>query len=152
MVAWSDGQRAHLGSTQLYELKKDYFRKRGIYHWRVEQGYEWEIDECAVMRGDSLLAEEYSDQLWQLDQHVKSFEMLMGATEELIDWDHVDIGPETNYHHRNLTRYRYLIGRCLERVREDNRLSTLFYSSSVYKVYLEMESRYEGFKELGWLP
>ena len=84
-VAWSNGEETLIPSSQLRELKADYYKQLDEYHTRVEEGREWEIDEPAVMRGDSRLTEAYSDRLWELDMHVESMRWLLEATQCLID-------------------------------------------------------------------
>ena len=150
-MAWSNGERVCLRREQVEELDKDFYRQLEHYHRRVEEGYEWETDKPAVMRGESMVMEEYSDKLWDLGLHVKSLLQLMEAACHLIDWEHVVIGSDTNYHHRNLSRFRYLVSRCWERVREDPRLEPLLYDSTVYDLFLEMEQRYAHCKGTGWI-
>ena len=111
-MAWSNGTTTLLQQKQLKELEEDFYKRWACYSHRVEQGYEWEIDEPAIMRGESMVMEEYSDKLWGLGLHVESLLRLMQAATHLIDWEHVFIGSDTNYHHRNLSRFRYLISRC----------------------------------------
>ena len=94
--------------------------------------------------------EEYSDKLWDLGQHTESLLQLMQAATHLIDWDEVVIGPELNYYHRSLSRFRYLYSRCRERVREDSSLEPLLTNSTVCDWFLEMEQRYAGCKVTGW--
>ena len=151
MVAWSNGDRVHVTPSQTKELMASYSQRRDDYLARVEEGYEWETDNPAMMRGKSRLMEELSDQLWKMDRHVDSLLWLLDAARELIDWDQVCIGPECNYYHRNLARFRYLVKRCKERCRQDPQLKPLLQSSSVYDDYLRMEQRYEGYKGLGWI-
>ena len=151
LMAWSNGERVCLRREQMKELEKDFYRQRDAFIQRVEEGYEWETDEPAVMRGESMVMEEYSDKLWDLGLHVKSLLQLMEAACHLIDWEHVVIGSDTNYHHRNLSRFRYLVSRCWERVREDPQLEPLLYDSTVYDLFLEMEQRYAHCKGTGWI-
>lgn len=152
MVAWSDGERVHVAPSRLNYLDKDYRQRMDDYHTRVDEGYECETDRPSVMRGDSRLMEERSDRLWELDQHVESLLWLMDAARVLIDWDYVVIGPETNYHHRNLARFRYLVKRCKERCQQDPRLSPLLEHCDICDAYLHMERAYAGYKDLGWIP
>lgn len=142
----------HMAPSQLDYLEKDYRQKVDDYHTRVDEGYEWETDRPSVMRGESHLMEERSDRLWQLDRHVESLLWLMDAARKLIDWDCVVIGPETNYHHRNLARFRYLARRCEERCQQDPRLIPLLANSDIHNDYLHMEKAYAGHKDLGWIP
>ena len=150
-MACTCGGRVCLRREQVAELDKDFHRQMEHYHWRVKEGYEWEWDTPAVLRGESMVMEEYSDKLWDLGLHVKSLLQLMEAACHLIDWEHVVIGSDTNYHHRNLSRFRYLVSRCWERVREDPRLEPLLYDSTVYDYFLEMEQRYAHCKGTGWI-
>ena len=150
-MAWSNGERVCLRHEQMKDLEKDFHRQWDAFIQRVEEGYEWETDEPAVMRGESMVMEEYSDKLWDLGLHVKSLLQLMDAACYLIDWEHVVIGSDTNYHHRNLTRFRYLMSRCWERVREDPQLEPLVFNSMAYDWFLEMEQRYAHCKETGWI-
>ncbi len=150
-MACTCGGRVCLRREQVAELDKDFYRQLEHYHWRVKEGYEWEWDTPAVLRGESMVMEEYSDKLWDLGLHVKSLLQLMEAACHLIDWEHVVIGSDTNYHHRNLSRFRYLVSHCWERVREDPRLEPLLYDSTVYDLFLEMEQRYAHCKGTGWI-
>ena len=150
-MASTCGGRVCLRREQVAELDKDFYRQLEHYHWRVKEGYEWEWDTPAVLRGESMVMEEYSDKLWDLGLHVKSLLQLMEAACHLIDWEHVVIGSDTNYHHRNLSRFRYLVSRCWERVREDPQLEPLLYDSTVYDLFLEMEQRYADCKGTGWI-
>ena len=152
MAAWSNGERVHMAPSQLKYLENDYRQKVDDYHTRVAKGYEWETDRPSVMRGESRLMEERSDRLWELDHHVESLLWLMDAARVLIDWDYVVIGPETNYHHRNLERFRYLVRRCEKRCQQDPRLSPLLANSDISDAYLDMEKAYAGYKDLGWIP
>ena len=150
-MATSNGERTFLRREQLWELEKDFQKQMDFYLQRVNEGYEWETDGPAVMRGESMVMEEYSDKLWDLGLHVESLMWLMEAATHLIDWDEVVIGADTNYHHRNLSRFRHLFSRCCERVREDPKLEPLFANSSVYDCFLEMEQRYAHCKGTGWI-
>ena len=102
-MAWSNGTTTHLQQKQLKELEKDFYHQWAHYNHRVEQGYEWEIDE------------------------------------------------PINYHHRNLSRFRYLVSRCWERVREDPTLEPLLANSTAYDWFLEMEQKYADCKGTGWI-
>ncbi len=141
LMAWSNGEETHLRREQTRELKADFVRQQQQYRRRVAEGYEWASDRPAVMRGESMLREEYSDRLWGVGLHVESM---------LIDWDEIVLGPEINYYHPNLSRYRYLIGRCRERVDEDPRLEPLLVNSTAQDWFVEMEERYAGCKVTGW--
>lgn len=152
LAAWSNGEKTLIAPTLMKELETVYRQKIDEYHTRVAEGYEWETDWPSVMRGDSRIMEEYSERLWELGHHVESLLRLMDAARGLIDWDHVVIGPETNYHHRNLARFRYLVERCTERCQQDPRLTPLLADSDVYDDYQHMERAYAGYKELGWIP
>ena len=149
-MAWSNGGETHLRRELTRELKADFVRQQQQYRRRVAEGYEWETDRPEVMRGESMLREEYSDRLWNMGLHVESMLELMQAAVQLIDWDEIVLGPETNYYHRNLSRYRYLIGRCRERVDEDPRLEPLLANSTSQDWFVEMEQRYAGCKVTGW--
>ncbi len=151
LMAWSNGTTTHLQQKQLKELEKDFYHQWAHYNHRVEQGYEWEIDEPSVLRGESMVMEEYSDKLWDLGLHVESLMRLLQAATHLIDWEHVFIGSDINYHHRNLSRFRYLVSRCWERVREDPTLEPLLADSTAYDWFLEMEQKYADCKGTGWI-
>ena len=150
MACTCDG-RVCLRREQVAELDKDFYRQLEHYHWRVKEGYEWEWDTPAVLRGESMVIEEYSDELWDLGLHTESLLRLMQAAAHLIDWDEVVIGSELNYYHRSLSRFRYLFCRCQERVREEPELEPLLSDSSVADWYEEMEQRYAGCKVTGWI-
>ena len=150
-MAWSNGEETHLRREQTRELKADFVRQQQQYRRRVAEGYEWASDRPAVMRGESMLREEYSDRLWGVGLHVESMLELMLAAVQLIDWDEIVLGPEINYHHRNLSRFRYLVSRCWERVREDPTLEPLLANSTAYDWFLEMEQKYAGCKGTGWI-
>lgn len=150
LVAWSNGERTHVGREQLKALERDYDKRRGEYLQRLYEGREWETDEAAVLRGESMLMEEYSDRLWELDRHVESLNRLIEAALHLIDWNHVVIGCETNYYHRNLSRFRYVMERCRERVRQMPELKPLLENSSAHEWLIEMESTYADCKGSGW--
>lgn len=150
-MAWSNGEETHLRREQTRELKADFVRQQQQYRRRVAGGYEWESDRPAVMRGESMLREEYSDRLWVVGLHVESMLELMQAAVQLIDWDEIVLGPEINYYHPNLSRYRYLIGRCQERANEDPRLVPLLANSMAQDWFVEMEQRYAGCKVTGWI-
>ncbi len=149
-MAWSNGEETHLRREQTRELKADFVRQQQQYRRRVAAGHEWASDRPAVMRGESMLREEYSDRLWGVGLHVESMLELMLAAVQLIDWDEIVLGPEINYYHPNLSRYRYLIGRCRERVDEDPRLEPLLANSIAQDWFVEMEQRYAGCKVSGW--
>jgi hypothetical protein len=151
LMASSNGRQTHLRREQLRELEKDFQKQMELYHKRVKEGYEWETDEPAVLRGESMVMEEYSDKLWDLGLHTESLLRLMQAAAHLIDWDEVVIGSELNYYHRSLSRFRYLFSRCQERVREEPELEPLLSDSSVADWYEEMEQRYAGCKVTGWI-
>ena len=150
-MAWSNGEETRLRREQTRELKADFVRQQQQYRRRVAEGYEWETDTPAVLRGESMLREEYSDRLWNMGLHVESMLELMQAAVQLIDWDEIVLGPETNYYHRNLSRFRYLIDRCRERVDEDPRLEPLLANSTALDWYVKMEERYAGCKVTGWI-
>ncbi len=150
LVAWSNGEETHLRREQTRELKADFVRQQQQYRRRVAAGFEWASDRPAVMRGESMLREEYSDRLWGVGLHVESMLELMQAAVQLIDWDEIVLGPEINYYHPNLSRYRYLIGRCRERANEDHRLEPLLANSTAQDWFVEMEERYAGCKVSGW--
>lgn len=150
-MAWSNGEETHLRREQTRELKADFVKQQQQYRRRVAAGYEWESDRPAVMRGESMLREEYSDRLWNMGLHVESMLELMQAAVQLIDWDEIVLGPETNYYHRNLSRFRYLIDRCRERVDEDPRLEPLLANSTALDWFVEMEQQYAGCKSTGWI-
>ena len=150
MVACSNGERVCLRREQVKELERDFHRQLEHFHSRVKEGYEWESDTPAVLRGESMVMEEYSDRLWDAGLHVESMLELMQAAVQLIDWDEIVLGPEINYYHPNLSRYRYLIGRCRERVDEDPRLEPLLANSTALDWFVEMEQRYAGCKVSGW--
>ena len=150
-MASSNGEQTLLRREQLREIEKDFQKQMGLYLQRVKEGYEWETDEAAVMRGESMVMEAYSDKLWSLGLHVESLMQLLQAATQLIDWDHVVIGDETNYHHRNLARFRHLVSRCWERVREDSLLEPLLAESMAYEWFLDMERRYAHCKGTGWI-
>ncbi len=151
-VAWSNGEKTLIPPSQLRELKADYYKQLDEYHTRVEEGREWEIDEPAVMRGDSRLTEAYSDRLWELDMHVESMRWLLEAAQCLIDEYYVYIdNMETNYYHRNFRRFRYLVRRCEERCKEDSSLKRMYECSTVFNTYLYMEKIYAGCKGWGFL-
>lgn len=149
-MAWSNGEETHLRREQTRELKADFVRQQQQYRRRVAEGYEWASDRPGVMRGESMLREEYSDRLWTVGLHVESMLELMQAAVQLIDWDEIVLGPEINYYHPNLSRYRYLISRCRERVDEDPRLEPLLANSTAQDWFVEMEQRYAGCKVTGW--
>ena len=149
LMAWSNGEETHLRREQTRELKADFVRQQQQYRRRVAEGYEWASDRPEVMRGESMLREEYSDRLWGVGLHVESMLELMLAAVQLIDWDEIVLGPEINYHHRNLSRFRYLVSRCWERVREDPTLEPLLANSTAYDWFLEMEQKYAGCKGTG---
>ncbi len=151
LMAWSNGEETHLRREQTRELKADFVRQQQQYRRRVAEGYEWETDTPAVLRGESMLREEYSDRLWGVGLHVESMLELMLAAVQLIDWDEIVLGPEINYYHPNLSRYRYLIGRCRERVDEAPRLEPLLANSMAQDWFVEMEQRYAGSKVTGWI-
>ena len=151
LVACSNGVRVSLRREQVKELEMDFHRQMEHYRHRVKAGYEWETDRPAVLRGESMVMEEYSDKLWDLGQHTESLLQLMQAATHLIDWDEVVIGSELNYYHRSLSRFRYLFSRCRERVREEPGLEPLLSDSSVADWYEEMEQRYAGCKVIGWI-
>ena len=151
LMASSNGRQTHLRREQLREMEKDFQKQMERYHKRVKEGYEWETDEPTVMRGESMVMEEYSDKLWDLGLHTESLLRLMQAATHLIDWDEVVIGPELNYYHRSLSRFRYLFRRCRERVREEPGLEPLLSGSTVSNWYEEMEQRYAHCKENGWI-
>lgn len=151
LMASSNGELTHLRREQLRVLEKDFQKQLVHYHQRVKEGYEWETDEPAVMRGESMVTEEYSDKLWDLGLHVESLMQLMQAATHLIDWEHVFIGADTNYHHRNLSRFRHLVSRCWERVREDPTLEPLLAESTAYDWFLEIERKYAHCKGTGWI-
>ena len=65
MMAWSNGEQTILGREQTRKLKEDFQKQQQQYRRRVAEGYEWETDWPAVMRGESMLREEYSDRLWK---------------------------------------------------------------------------------------
>lgn len=150
LMAWSNGKQTHLRRKQTWELKADFVRQQQQYRRRVAAGYEWASDRPAVMRGESMLREEYSDRLWGVGLHVESMLELMQAAVQLIDWDEIVLGPEINYYHPNLSRFRYLIGRCRKRVDEDPRLEPLLANSMAHDWFVEMEERYAGCKVSGW--
>lgn len=150
-MAWSNGERVCLRREQVEELDKDFYRQLEHYHWRVKEGYEWEWDTPAVLRGESMVMEEYSDKLWDLGLHTESLLRLMQAATHLIDWDEVVIGPELNYYHRSLSRFRYLFNRCRKRVDDDPSLEPLLANSMVQDWFVEMEQRYAGCKVTGWI-
>ncbi len=150
-MAWSNGKQTHLRQEQTKELREDFVRQQQQYRRRVKEGYEWETDRPAVMRGESMLREEYSDRLWDVGLHVESMLELMQAAIQLIDWDEIVFGPEINYYHRNLSRFHYLIGRCRERANEDPRLVPLLANSMAHDWFVEMEQRYAGSKVTGWI-
>ena len=150
-MAWSNGEETHLRREQTRELKADFVRQQQQYRRRVAKGYEWASDRPAVMRGESMLREEYSDRLWGVGLHVESMLELMQAAVQLIDWDEIVLGPEINYYHPNLSRFRYLIDRCRERVDEDPRLEPLLANSTALDWFVEMEQRYAGCKNTGWI-
>lgn len=151
MMAWSNGEQTILGREQTRKLKEDFHKQQQQYRRRVAEGYEWETDWPAVMRGESMLREEYSDRLWNMGLHVESMLELMQAAVQLIDWDEIVLGPETNYYHRNLSRFRYLIDRCRERVDNDPRLEPLLANSTALDWFVEMEQQYAGCKSTGWI-
>ena len=151
LMAWSNGKETHLRREQTRELKADFVRQQQQYRRRVAEGNEWASDRPEVMRGESMLREEYSDRLWGVGLHVESMLELMLAAVQLIDWDEIVLGPEINYHHRNLSRFRYLVSRCWERVREDPTLEPLLANSTAYDWFLEMEQKYAGCKGTGWI-
>lgn len=151
MMAWSNGEQTILGREQTRKLKEDFQKQQQQYRRRVAEGYEWETDWPAMMRGESMLREEYSDRLWNMGLHVESMLELMQAAVQLIDWDEIVLGPETNYYHRNLSRFRYLIDRCRERVDEDPRLEPLLENSTALDWFVEMEQQYAGCKNTGWI-
>ena len=151
MMAWSNGEQTILGREQTRKLKEDFQKQQQQYRRRVAEGYEWETDWPAMMRGESMLREEYSDRLWNMGLHVESMLELMQAAVQLIDWDEIVLGPETNYYHRNLSRFRYLIDRCRERVDEDPRLEPLLENSTALDWFVEMEQQYAGCKVTGWI-
>ena len=150
-MACTSGGRVCLRREQVKELDKDFDRQLEHYHRRVKEGYEWEWDTPAVLRGGSMVMEEYSDKLWDLGLHTESLLRLMQAATHLIDWDEVVIGPELNYYHRSLSRFRYLFTRCQERVREEPGLEPLLSGSTVADWYEKMEQRYAHCKENGWI-
>ncbi len=150
-MAWSNGEETHLRREQTRELKADFVRQQQQYRCRVAEGYEWASDRPAVMCGESMLREEYSDRLWVVGLHVESMLELMQAAVQLIDWDEIVLGPEINYYHPNLSRYRYLIDRCRERVNDDPRLEPLLANSTAQDWFVEMEERYVGSKGTGWI-
>ena len=151
-VAWSDGKRTVVPPSQLKILEKEYCIKLDEYHKRVEEGREWDTDVETVMRGVSRLMEEYSDRLWELDMHVESMRWLLEAAQCLIDEYYVYIdNMETNYYHRNLQRFRYLVRRCEERCKEDSSLKRMYECSTVFNTYLYMEKIYAGCKAWGFL-
>lgn len=149
-MAWSNGEETHLRREQTRELREDFVWRQQQYRRRVKEGYEWETDRPAVMRGESMLREEYSDRLWDAGLHVESMLEMMQAAVQLIDWDEIVIGPEINYYHRNLSRFRYLVGRCRKRVDDDPSLEPLLANSMVQDWFVEMEQRYAGCKVTGW--
>jgi hypothetical protein len=152
-VAWSNGERTVVPPSQLKILEHDYYRRLDEYHRRVMEGREWDVDEEAVMRGDSRLMEEYSDRLWELDMHVECMRWLIQAARELIDWNIVCLDHyEVSYYHRNLRRFRYLVHRCQARCEEDPWLRTMLERSSVYEDYRMMERMYANDKVWGLAP
>ncbi|MBQ6069666.1 MAG: hypothetical protein IJK84_09195 [Bacteroidales bacterium] len=152
MVAWSNGERIHLSREELVKMKKDYEKQWDSFNTQLKAaGFEWVRDAPAKMRGESQVLEDYSDRLWEQDHHVESLLKLMEAATHLIDWDTVVIGPEINYYHRNLERFRYLIDRCWERVKEDPMLKPLLVNSMAYSWYREMEEKYRDGKNTGWI-
>lgn len=151
-VAWSNGNETHIIPSQLKQLRDHFDQQIRHYHFRVRQGYEWETDDPALFRGESSIMEQHADRLWSLGHHVASLQILMDAALHLIDWDIIYPGPDFNYYHRNFARYRYLISRCMERVRQDPRLETLFFTSPAYSLFLEIERHYDGHKANGWIP
>ena len=150
-MACTSGGRVCLRREQVKVLDKDFYRQLEHYHWRVKEGYEWEWDTPAVLRGESMVMEEYSDKLWDLGLHTESLLRLMQAATHLIDWDEVVIGPELNYYHRSLSRFRYLFNRCRKRVDDDPSLEPLLANSMVQDWFVEMEQRYAGCKVTGWI-
>ena len=125
MAAWSNGSVAHIIPMYAKEVGGLYGERMAEYHHRVAEGYEWEVDERAVMRGESRLIEEESDRLWAMGRHVEALNCLMDAAMRLVDWDLVTIGPDTNHNHRNLVLFRYMVRRCWERVAENPSLEPL---------------------------
>lgn len=152
MMAWSNGERIHVQRKELIELEKAFHKQWDAFNTRLEQGYEWETDMPARLRGLSQVLEDYSDRLWEYDQHVESLQRLINAAFYLIDWDSVVLGPEINYYHRNLSRFRYLINRCWNRVTEDPKLRPMLVNSRAYDWYQEMEEKYADSKITGWIP
>jgi len=149
MVAWSNGDRIHLGSEHLKELNEDYYRKLDQIYDRF--GNRMWTHRAEMLRRECGLKEDFSDRLWELDKHVQSLCCLMDAAVMLIDWDCVVLGPETNYYHPNLVMFRMLMKRCRERVEQDPTLKSLFMNSNVYGLYVEMETVYADHKGLGWI-
>jgi len=142
MAAWSDGTRTHIGPTLAKELKDEVGGAVKGRSRSEQVDYGWTAGDAEALRQQSRLMEEVSDRLWELDRHVESLLWLMRAARQLIDWDCVSLGPDMNYCHSNLRRFRYVVSRCWERCREDKRLEPLFRESSVYDDFLLMKELY----------
>lgn len=149
LMAWSNGERVHLPSQERKEMENEFYRQWSLYAERVAQGYEWDSSTWAVLRGESQLMEEYADRLWVADRHVEGLNWLMRAATHLIDWDSITIDCDTNYHHPNLARFRHLVGRCRERVKQCPTLQPLLEDSMVQDWYREMEHTYAHCKGTG---
>ena len=62
-MASSNGERTFLRREQLWELEKDFQKQMDLYLQRVNEGYEWETDGPAVMRGGLFFGPESGETL-----------------------------------------------------------------------------------------